>query len=313
MMRRLAAVPALLIASPVAAQDAAQDAASAASTSFEEVAGVATPIQPRAAVAWLAGAAAGYIVRQDLPDSPYATVSVTRYQNDWYLRGGLTFYKSAIQQVDAALPSTFTIASLGAGRVWGDWFADLYLSGGQQRFGMVTTPAGSRPSMVGNGTGYLAFGARGGRRLWLSDRTALLGTAFVGYAATRSLRHALVRGAPRDLLVAERAVTGSGAIRLEQTLGRTGRSQIAINVEHFRSSNSGTRLMTVPGMTPGPPGQGSDGGLLGLRTPDGWSEVGLTGTFGIARHWWLDAEVRRTSGALGGDATTASLGLRIRL
>lgn len=262
---------------------------------------------------WIAGMAGGYIVRNSGPDSPYATASLTRYKGDWYIRAGATIYQSKIQQADAALPSTYTIGSLGLGGTWHGWVIDLYGSGGNQKFGQITTALGARDSMAGSNAGYLALGGRVGRRFVLDDRMTITGTAALGYTITRSLRHAIIGGMPTDLQLPEQSLTGSAAIRLDRSLGKTGRSQIGLSLEHFSSDNGSTALSFTQSVVPGQPGASSSFTPVGIKTPDNWQEAGLNGTFSLGKSLWLDTEIRRSFGSVSGDATTLSLGLRLKL
>jgi hypothetical protein len=276
--------------------------------------GLVAPSQPDAErTLWVAGVAGGYIDRSTGQDSPYATASLTRYRGDFYVRAGATIYQSEIQQVDAALPSTYVIGSLGFGGTWHGWVFDLYGSAGNQRFGQITTALGARDSMAGHDTGYLALGARAGRRFALADSTTLTGTVSINYADTRSLRHAIIGGMPTDLQLPERSLTGSAAIRIDRSLGKTGRSQIGLSLEHFESDNGSTLLSFAQGAVPAQPGSPPTFDPVATKTPDSWQEAGLSGTFPVAKSLWLDTEIRRTFGSVSGDATTLSLGLRLKI
>ncbi|MGC4250645.1 MAG: autotransporter domain-containing protein [Sphingobium sp.] len=258
------------------------------------------------AAIWVAGASAGYLQRDGGPDSPYAILSLTRYKGRTYLRGALTAYRSTIRQIDAALPSTYIIGSIGAGGNWNDWVADGFASYGRQNYGKVETSAGRRAAQVGSDSDYWAFGLRAGRIFRPAPRLYVTPTLGIQYAETRSLRHRIDFGNWQglDFELPERALTANAAVRLDRTFGKEQQHFFGLSLTHYESNNGltswrldGRPLNQMPVTDP---------------TPDSWQELGVSGTFRLNRRLWLDTQAQRTFGAVAGDGTALSLGLRLQ-
>jgi hypothetical protein len=297
-MRLACVLPALLAASPALAQQAAAVP--------EPVETVAPPADTRAASdtepVWIAGLSGGVLDRSSGKDSPYSTVSLTRYQGSTYLRGAFTAYRGTLQQLDAALPSAYYIGSIGAGGNFGGWVADAYASYGWQDYGAVETDLGKRASLAGSGSSYFAAGLRGGRIFTLAPRLYATPTIGVQYVATRSLRTGFTEGEPADFETRERAWTGLANFRLDRAFGRDQQHFAGLSYTHYESDNGLTALRFSPGSA----------APVGDPTPDGWDEFGASATIGLSRRLWLDGQVSRTAGTVSGDSTTWTLGLRWR-
>lgn len=256
---------------------------------------------------WVAGVAGGLLDRDGGRNSPYGVLSVTRYHGHAYLRGALTVYRGTVQQIDAALPSTFTIGSIGAGGNWNDWVVDAFASYGRQDYGEVETAVGKRASEAGSGSPYFAAGLRVGRVFRPASRWYLTPTVGIQYTDTKSLRHRIdfANGRPEDFRLREKAVTGNAALRIDRTLGAQEQHYVGLSIAHYETDNGLTswRLGGSPGsanISPDP-------------IPDSWEELGLSGTWQISRRLWLDSQIQRTFGTVAGDSTTVSFGVRMRM
>lgn len=107
-------------------------------------------------------------------NTPANESNQARFEGRAYMRGALTSYRSTVQQIDAALPSTFVVGSIGAGGNWNDWVVDGFASYGRQDYGLVETP-----SQIADGSDYLALGLRAGRIFHPSSKIPwLLGKLF---------------------------------------------------------------------------------------------------------------------------------------
>lgn len=287
----------LLGAPPAFAQTANEaDAPSEADTDIMTV-----PVAGPPASIWVAGLHAGYIDREGVPESPYATLSVTRFRKQAYLRAGLTAYRSSLRQVDAALPSTYYIGSLGAGGNFDDWVIDAHVSYGRQAYGAVETGLGKRASAFSS-TGYFATGFRAGRVFRPAPRFYVTPTLGVDYVDTKSLRHGINAGRPIDFEVAERALTGIASLRIDRTFGPDEQSYAGLSLSHHESDNGLTSTLPLP-----------TGAFTALRTPDSWQQLEASGTLHLRPKLWLDGQLGRTFGATAGNSTTVTLGLRLQL
>ena len=287
-MRHLAATALLLVARPALAETVPEP-------------------PPSSPTVLVGGVSSGLIARDGGPDSPYATLSLTAYRDRHYVRGAVTWYRSTLRQVDAALPSTFVVGSLGAGGNWQGWVLDAYVSYGRQSYGQVVTALGARDSMAGRGAPFAAGGVRAGHSFALGARTWLTATGSISAVASRSLRHAVDQAGPADIQIADRAVTGSAALRIDRSVGRL---WIGLSEEHFISTNGSTVLARTADAVPGAPVADR---FAASATPDRWSELGASATARLGKGIWLDLEARRSFGAVAGNTSTATLGLRVVL
>lgn len=300
---------ALLVALPVSV--AAQTNADAPLDAAVEPAPVSAESDP----VWVAGISGGYLDRHSGPNSPYATASLTRYAGKTYLRGGVTYYKSTLQQPDASLPSTFLIGSLGFGGNWDGWVVDVYGSVGRQKFGQVVTDLGPRDSMAGSGSAYFAGGIRAGRIVRLNQVSTLAVTGSLQYLTTRSLRHVISPSGPQDVQIPDQAFSGSAALRYDRSFGEGNKHAFGLSLEHFESNNGSTVTVVTPA-TSGPTGPAPPGAIstaIGAqRTPDRWEEASVSATFQLKKSLWLDLEAKRSFGAVAGDSVSSTAGLRWR-
>lgn len=263
------------------------------------------PSAARADAVLVAGVSGGLVSRTPGDDSPFATASLTRYKGKAYLRLAATAYRGTLRQIDAALPSTYYVASLGAGGNWDGWTLDGYVSYGRQRFGQVETALGKRDSGAGTGSAYFAAGLRGGHVFRAGSRWYISPTAALQALRTRSLRHRIDAAGPVDFQLPESAVTASAALRVDYAFGKTAQHTIGVSAERFVSSNGLTAWRLAS--------NGSSSGVVPLRTPDGWTELGASASFQMRPGLWFDGELRRSFGAIAGDSTTAMIGIRVRI
>jgi outer membrane autotransporter protein len=256
---------------------------------------------------WVAGVAGGLVDRDDGPDSPYAALSLTRYKGKTYVRGAFTVYRSTVQQIDAALPSTYYVGSVGAGGNWDDWVLDIFASYGRQDYGLVETATGRHQAEIGSGSGYFSAGFRAGRILRPAPHWYVTPTLGAQYAETKSLRHRFnfQAGVAEDFELPEHALTFNAGIRVDRAIGSGEKHFIGLSAAHYESDN-GLTSWRLEGSFPNlsPP--------VAVQTPDGWQELGVSGTWRLGSKLWLDTQVQRTFGAIAGDSTTVSLGLRLR-
>lgn len=260
-----------------------------------------TPVVPAVAI-WMAGVNGGYIGRDGGASSSYATLSLTRFHKQTYLRAAFTAYRGTLTQLDAALPSTYYIGSLGAGGNFDDWVIDTHLSYGRQIYGQIETALGKRQSQLSS-TGYFGAGVRGGRVFRPAPRWYLTPTIAVDCIGTKSLRHRIEQGRPIDFEVQERAWSGAGSLRVDRTFGKDEQNFVGLTVSHHVSSNGLTKL-TIGG---------APVGLATTPTPDSWQELEASTTIQLRSGLWLDGQVRRSFGAVGSDTTLLNLGMRLRL
>lgn len=255
----------------------------------------------------IAGVSGGMLDRDGGPGSPYGTFSLTRYSGHGYLRGALTVYRGTVQQIDAALPSTFYIGSIGAGGNWNDWVVDAFASYGRQDYGQVETLVGKRASEAGSGSPYYAAGLRVGRVFRPASRWYLTPTVGIQYTDTKSLRHRIdfATSQPEDFKLRETAVTGNAALRIDRALGAQGQHYVGLSLAHYETDNGLTSWYLE-----GPPGSEN---ISPDPMADSWEEIGLSGTWQISRRLWLDSQAQRTFGAIAGDSTTFSFGIRLRM
>lgn len=252
---------------------------------------------------WVAGVHGGAIDRDGGGATPYAMLSLTRFDGGAYLHAALSAYRSTLKQADAALPSTYYVGSLGAGGNFDDWVVDAYASYGRQDYGKVKTDFGKRKSTL-DGSPYFAAGLRAGRMFRPAPNWYLTPTLGVDYVRTQSLRLGFDASfQPADFEVRERAWAGNASLRLDRTFGPDQQDYLGIAASHHVSDNGLTQLaFSLSGQPP-----------KADPTPDQWQDVELSGTVRLRPRLWLDGQVQRTFGAVAGDATTVTFGLRLRL
>jgi len=251
---------------------------------------------------WIAGISAGLVERDGGSDNPYASLSMTRHGRTNYLRGAFTAYRGTLQQLDAALPSTYYIGSLGAGGNWNDWIVDAYLSYGRQRFGKVETPAGKRRSEAGSGTPYYAAGLRAGHIFRPAPRWYATPALGIQFSDTRSLRHRIDAGRAQDFTLHEQSITGLASFRVDHTMGSEEQHFVGVAFARYESNNGLTSWNAS-----GPTGSSIDLDAMA----DGWQEIGLSATWRLSRKLWIDNQIQRTFNTEAGDSTMFSIGLRL--
>lgn len=263
-----------------------------------------TSTAPRAV--WIAGAMGGLVDRDTTTNSPYGSLSITRYKGPTYIRAAYTLFGGTLQQADAAIPSTYHIGSIGVGGNWHGFVADAYVSYGRQVYGAIQMDGMARQSDQASGSGYFAAGLRLGRVFQPSSRWYITPTLAGQYVYTRSLhqRFDFSSASWSDFELGERALTGIASMRVDRALGRQGQHYLGLTYSHYVTDNGMTAWQLAP-----PP---STTGPEPVRTPDGFEEVALSGIWQIRPKLWLDTQVARTMGAVAGNSTTASIGLRIR-
>lgn len=284
----------------------AQSTATGEAASTTEVASQPVAAAPPTETIWVAGASGGLLARDGGPDSPYGTLSLTRYRGGSYIRGALTAYRGTVRQIDAALPATYVVGSVGAGGNWKDWVVDGFASYGRQYYGQVETFAGKRDSQAGSGAPYLAVGVRAGRVFRPAPHWYVTPTIGVQYSDTKSLRHRVdfMSGRAEDFQLRERAWTGNATLRVDRAIGKQQQHFVGLSLAHYESSNG----LTSWGIAGTPP----QNQVRADPTPDSWQEVGMSATWQLSKRLWLDNQVQRTFGAVAGDSTTVTLGLRVR-
>lgn len=262
------------------------------------------PINPKAI--WVASATGGVVDRDTTSSSPYGALAITRYKGPTYLRAAYTLFGGTLQQADAAIPSTYHIGSIGAGGNWHGWVADAYVSYGRQVYGAIQAQGIARQSGVASGADYVAAGLRLGRVFQPWARWYITPTIAGQYVYTRSLhqRFDFSTLSWSDFELRERALTGIASVRVDRALGRRGQHYLGLSYSHYVTDNGMTTWQLAP-----PP---DTSGPQPLRTPDGFDEVALAGMWQIRPRLWLDTQVARTAGAVAGNSTTASVGLRVR-
>jgi hypothetical protein len=290
---------ALALPTPLAAQTAEEETAKTEVTTVEPV--VATPVTIEPVSTWIAGWQGGYVGRDGGAGSPYATASVTQFHGAAYLRGALTVYRSTLRQVDAALPSTYYIASIGAGGNFDDWVIDAHASYGRQRYGLVETALGKRQSAF-SGSDYLAAGLRAGRMFRPAPSWYVTPTLQVEYVDTRSLRDRFDGTEVIDFEVPERALSAGATLRVDRTLGKDQQSYVGLALSHYETDNGLTGILPVEG-----------GGITTSKKPDSWEQLDASATVRLRPNLWLDLQVGRSFGAYAGDNTSVTVGLRIKL
>ena len=278
----------------------AQTTDTAIETSPQTTARSAT--DPPRAPNWIATLSTGIIDRDGDTARTFVVGGLSRRVGRGYVRVAATEFRSAVRQMDAVLPSRYTIGSIGAGATLGRWFVDGYASIGTQHYGGVTTPLGTRDSQVGDGSGIYGGALSGGRFIALTRRLYLTPSAAVQYSASRALRSSVSDRGPLDYKTAERAWTGSATVRLDRYFGSSNQHLAGISFSRVQTTNGATVLTADGG-----PGIGSTTANLA----DGWFVAGTSGSIRVAPRLWLDGSATRTFTATSGNYVVGSLGVRI--
>ncbi|WP_160146766.1 hypothetical protein [Sphingomonas carotinifaciens] len=249
---------------------------------------------------WIATLTSGVITRDGDTAQPYVVAGLSRKIGRGYLRAAVTGFRSVVRQVDAVLPSTYAIASLGAGGTFGSWFVDGYVSGGRQRYGGVTTPLGTRASQIGQGSGVYGAALNGGRFVALSPRLYLTPSASLQFSTNRALRSSLTSLGPVDYETSERAWTGSATVRVDRYFGGANQHLAGLSVSRVQTTNGATLLAA-----------GAMGGTTTTSVADGWFVLGSSASVRVAPRLWIDGSATRTITTRSGNFAVLSLGVRL--
>ncbi|WP_160146831.1 hypothetical protein [Sphingomonas carotinifaciens] len=251
---------------------------------------------------WIATVSAGVIDRDGDATRPFFVGGLSRRLGRGYVRVAATEFRSALRQIDAVLPSRYTIVSAGVGGTFGSWFVDAYGSIGRQKYGGVTTNLGTRESQVGDSSGIYGAAVSGGRFVALSRRLYLTPSAAIQYSASRALRSTISMQGPLDYETDERAWTGSATLRLDRYLGGSNQHLAGLSISRVQTSNGATALSA---------GGGPGVSATTVSVADGWFILGSSAAIRVAPRLWLDGALNRTFGAQSGNYVVGSLGLRI--
>jgi len=233
---------------------------------------------------------------------PYLVAGLSRKVGRGYVRAAATGFRSVVRQVDAVLPSTYTIGSVGAGGTLGRWFVDGYASAGRQRYGGVTTPLGTRPSQIGKGGGVYGAALSGGRFIALASRLYLAPSASLQFSANRALRSSLTSQGPVDYETSERAWTGSATMRVDRYFGRSNQHLAGLSISRVQTTNGVTVLAA-----------GGAGSTTTASVADGWFVLGSSASVRVASRLWIDGSATRTATNRSGNFAVLSLGVRLGL
>ena len=253
---------------------------------------------------WLVGLSSGILEREDGPISPYATASITAYRKNIYVRGGVTYYRSTLEQTGMARPSTYYVGSLGGGGNFNNWLVDGYISIGRQHYGKVETPAGVPEAPSHKSSGYFAGGLRAGHVFEPVPRLLMTPTIEIQYVEAKSLRQRFEGDHIVDFEVADNAVSGNATFRFDYALGQRRQHLIGISLGHYESNNGQTQVDIIP------PAANQPALIRPYNMPDVWQQIGGNVSYQANKRIWIDANVMRTFGVLAGDSTIWTIGVR---
>lgn len=293
----------LLAAAPVPA--AAQDDETTASDSITVAAADAEPAFP-AEPLWSATVSAGISARDGGPDGSWGSLSLTRRLGRGYLRGSLMRYHGTLLQADVALPSDYTVGTIGAGGNFENWVVDGWASYGRQDYGRISTAAtnggGSRLSTGANGSDYRAIGGDFGRITPLGPGFYLTTTVAASFADGRLLRPAPTGSGLADLQTDEPTWSTNAVLRIDRAFGPSGVHYAGLSISRNWTSNGISALRLR---------RGEQGFELGSKHyADGWSEAGATASMKLSEHVNLDFFATRSIGLDSGNITAAGMTLR---
>lgn len=303
------------------ANAAAQDAGMAETAALAAAPGSATeatppePVTPEPAPApapeppWSLSASAGIGARDDGPDGTWRAIALTRTVGRGYLRAGLMRYHGTLLQADVALPSDYTIATLGAGGNFNNWVVDGWASYGRQDYGKISTSAGSRPSNGSRHSDYWALGGDFGRIFALGGNWYLTSTVTGSFASGKLLRPAPTGSGLPDLETAEPTWSANASLRIDHAFGPAQSHYAGLSISRNWTSNgiSALQLASI--------GSGSGVGDLpdhldSKHYADGWFEAGATASMKLADRIHLDMFGSRSFGVTASNVTTAGVSLR---
>jgi hypothetical protein len=252
---------------------------------------------------WLAEVTSGYAKRDAGPSGLFAATALNRRFGRMYGRAALTVYRSTIEQIDTALPSTYLVGSVGTGGNFNNWVFDVWASWGWQHYGQIQTSQGPRRS---NSTGspYVSFGFDAGKILPLGKGFYLTPTVGGTYAHDRLLRPSPNVDIWPDYESREIAWTGMASLRLDKAFGHTRQHYVGVGAS-WRVTNNGLSVLVVPPMN------SADQTFSTRHYADGWGELTGNAGFRLTPSLRLELTATRSMKALAGNATTASGGFRL--
>lgn len=249
---------------------------------------------------WIASTSAGALILSGSDTEPFVAAGVSRKLGRGYVRVSAITYRSAFTPMPTVMPSRFTIGSISGGGTFGMWFVDGYASYGRQTYGHIRTPLGTRASEVGSGSPVMGAGLSGGRFIALGNRWWLTASLGVQVSQNRALRQRFVPFRLVDYETRERAITGTGTLRVDRYFGRESQHIAGFSISRVQTSNG---TVSIAGQPSAP--------TAAYSVPDGWTVAGASASFRLTPRLWLDAGVTRTIGAQSGNVTVPIIGLRV--
>jgi hypothetical protein len=298
---RLRASPFLivLVAAPLPAL--AQDEAAASDDPITVAAAEPAPALP-AEPQWTAGVSAGISARDDGPDGSWGSLSLTRRIGRGYVRGSLMRYHGTLLQADVALPSDYTVGTIGAGGNFDNWVLDGWASYGRQDYGRISAAIGSRSSTGAKNSPYWALGGDFGRVIPLGAGIYLTPTIAGSFANGRLLRPAPTGSGLTDLETDEPTWSGNAALRIDRAFGPAGIHYAGLSISRNWTSNGVSALRLQPSA------HGFE--LDSKHYADGWSEAGASASMRLTRNLYLDLFATRSVGMEAGNVTSGGITLR---
>lgn len=256
------------------------------------------------ATAWTVALSAGVSARDGGPDGSWQSLSLTRQVGRGYLRAGVMRYHGTLLQADTALPSDYTVGTIGAGGNFDGWVADGWVSYGRQEYGRISTALGSRESTGAKGSDYYAAGGDFGRVVPLGGNFYLTPTLAGSFAYGRLLRPAPTGSGLTDLETGEPTWSANAAIRIDHTFGASGSHYAGLSFSRNWTSNGVSALRLRSDAA------GDDFRLDSKHYADGWFEAGASANMRLGRGLYLDLYATRSFGVLAGNVTSAGATLR---
>ncbi|MBT0668391.1 autotransporter domain-containing protein [Novosphingobium profundi] len=254
---------------------------------------------------WSLAVSGGVSTRDDGPDGTWQSLALSRRIGRGYVRASAMRYNGTLIQANTALPSNYYIATISAGGNFDNWVTDGWVSYGRQDYGRITTESGSRESTGSTSSPYFAIGGDFGRVVPLASDWYLTPTVATSYAHGKLLRTAPQDSGLTDLETSEPTVTASATIRLDHAFGASNNHYVGLLASRHWSSNglSQVRVDELDGDTPV--------SLRSVHRPDGWFEMGATGSMEVLPRLNLDLYATRSFGVVAGDTTAGGLSLRV--
>lgn len=261
---------------------------------------------------WSLAASAGIGAREDGPDGSWQSLSLTRRIGRGYARAALMRYHGTLLQADVALPSDYTVGTIGAGGNFDNWVVDGWASFGRQEYGRISTATtsgagggsggGSRSSTGAKGSDYYAIGGDFGRVMPLGSGFYLTPTVAASFAEGRLLRPAPTGSGLTDQETDEPTWSANAALRIDRAFGPSGVHYAGLSISRNWTSNGVSALrrrITDDGFT-----------LDSKHYADGWTEAGATASMRLGSDLYLDLFATRSVGMKAGNVTAAGATLR---